>query len=62
MVLTHDPFDDPFFHRATQALLELLRELVTKLSLNTLRELITKALVQVGLTLVTQVLQTVRTD
>ena len=62
LVLPHDALDDPFLHLPTHALLELPRELVTQLSLDTLGELISKALMQVGLTLVPQVLQTVRAD
>ena len=62
LILPHYPLDDPLLHLATQALLQLPGELVTQLSLDTLGELVSKALVQVGLTLVPQVLQTVRTD
>jgi hypothetical protein len=62
LILPHDPLDDPFLHLPTHALLELSGELVTQLSLDTFGELITKALMQVGLSLVPQVLQTVRAD
>jgi hypothetical protein len=62
LVLPHDPLDNPFLNLPTHALLELPRELVTQLSLDTFGELVTKALMQVGLSLVPQVLQTVRAD
>jgi hypothetical protein len=62
LVLPHDALNDPFLYLATHALLQLPWELITQLSLDALGELITKALVQVGLSLVPQVLQTVRSD